>query len=64
MAHSNEAATLASISITINLIKVLHEKGLFTDDDYKNVLQKSIDGLQVNPDGQDAIAVIQEIAKL
>jgi len=62
MAHSSEATALASLTLTLHLMKTLHAKGVFSNEDYQAVLASALQDISQNDRAAEVTAVIREIA--
>lgn len=64
MQTSPGAGMLAALALNAHLMKVLHKKGLISNEDYQDVLRGAIDDLSTDKNGAEAIEVIRTIAKI
>lgn len=61
---SEKSGVLANTTLIIELVKRLSEKGLFDDEDWRAVLQGSLNQLQTHEDGEEATNFIAEFSGL
>lgn len=61
---SEKSGVLANTTLIIELVKRLSEKGLFDDEDWRAVLQGSLNQLQTHKDGEEATNFIAEFSGL
>lgn len=61
--HSPQAAILANTTLFIHLVKLLGAKGLITDEDWTALLNSVANELADHHQGQEAIAVIEEVTQ-